>query len=271
MTDRYAVIGYPISHSKSPILHAAFAKQTHQDISYEAILGPLDEFRKTVLGFRSNGGKGMNVTVPFKVQALELADVLTPRAKQARAVNTLSFDQHGIYGDNTDGIGLIRDIQERLGFCLQGKRILILGAGGAARGVILPILDERPEHVAVANRTIEKAKAIQEQFSEFADIPVGGFDDFAGESFDLIINATSAGLSGSHLPLPKGIFNSGAMAYDMVYGREPTYFLTDAISRGVTHVSDGLGMLVGQAAESFMLWRGVHPDPGPVLKMLQEV
>lgn len=271
MTDRYAVIGNPISHSKSPILHAAFARQTHQDISYEAILGPMDRFRETVLAFRNSGGKGMNVTVPFKVQALELADVLTPRAKQARAVNTLTFDQHGIYGDNTDGIGLVRDIQERLDFCLQGKRILILGAGGAARGVILPILDERPEHVALANRTIEKALSIQQQFAEFADIPVGTFDDFAGESFDLIINATSAGLSGSHLPLPKGIFSEGAMAYDMVYGKEPTYFLTDAISRGVSHVSDGLGMLVGQAAESFMLWRGVHPDPAPVLKMLQEL
>lgn len=269
MTDRYAVIGNPIAHSRSPMIHMAFARQCAQDISYETILGPMDRFRETVMEFVEQGGKGMNVTVPFKVLALELATHLTPRAKQAQAVNTLRFTAEGIYGDNTDGIGLVRDIQERMGFALQGKRVLLLGAGGAARGVILPMLDEQPHSITIANRTFEKALALHEQFADFANLQVRHFADLTGESFDLVINATSAGLSGEHLPLPDGIFARGAMAYDMVYGKEPTFFLADAKARGVEHVIDGLGMLVGQAAESFLLWRGVLPNPQPVLDMLR--
>jgi shikimate dehydrogenase len=269
MTDRYAVIGNPIAHSKSPLIHAAFARQTGQDISYEAILGPPDDFRATVLAFRQSGGMGMNVTVPFKLQALELADVLTPRARQAGAVNTLSFRPDGIHGDNTDGIGLVHDIQERLGFPLQGKRILILGAGGAARGVMLPLAEACPAQLALANRTVEKAQAIKAQFAGLVDIQAGSFDDFANGRFDLVINATSAGLHGGELQLPEGLYAPGALAYDMVYGKEPTSFMMDAAARGAAQVADGLGMLVGQAAEAFYIWCGVRPDPAPVLEMLK--
>ncbi len=269
MIDRYAVIGNPIAHSKSPLIHAAFARQTGQDIHYEAIPGPLEGFRETVLAFQKGGGKGMNVTVPFKLQALELADMLTPRARQAGAVNTLSFQPDGIHGDNTDGIGLVRDIQERLGFPLQGKRILILGAGGAARGVMLPLAEAGPAQIALANRTPAKAQALREQFAGLIDLRIGRFDDFAGGRFNLVINATSAGLSGGELALPPGLFADGALAYDMVYGNEPTRFMRDAQANGAAQVADGLGMLVGQAAESFFIWRGVRPDTVPVLEMLK--
>ena len=269
MTDRYAVIGNPIAHTKSPVLHAAFAHQCHQDMSYEAIFGPIGEFRETVEAFRRAGGRGMNVTVPFKVEALALADKLTTRARLAQAVNTLRFDDDGIFGDNTDGIGLVHDIQGRLGFGVEGKRVLILGAGGAARGSVLPLAEQRPACLAIVNRTSEKAEALRTQFAEFATLEAGGYGDVAGRSFDLVINATSAGLHGEHLPLPAGLFAPGALAYDMVYGGTETPFLKDARALGAERVSDGLGMLVGQAAESFFLWRGVRPDTGPVLKSLQ--
>jgi len=269
MSDRYAVIGNPISHTKSPALHAAFARQCGQDITYEAILGPLDGFRETVGDFRRQGGRGMNVTVPFKIEALNLSDRLTTRARLAQAVNTLSFDDNEIFGDNTDGVGLVRDIQGRLGFGLKGKRILILGAGGAARGAVLPLIEELPASVSIVNRTAAKAEALKHQFAEFAEIAAGGFDELAGQSFDLIINATSAGLHGEHLPLPAGVFAPDALAYDMVYGNAETPFQQDARALGAARISDGLGMLVAQAAESFFLWRGVRPDTAPVLKMLR--
>lgn len=269
MSDRYAVIGNPISHTKSPVLHAAFARQCGQDITYEALLGPLGRFRETVDDFRSQGGKGMNVTVPFKVEALNISDRLTTRARLAQAVNTLRFDHDGIFGDNTDGVGLVHDIQGRLGFSLKGKRILILGAGGAARGAVLPLFETAPAALTIVNRTAAKAEALQQQFAEFADISTGGFDALPGQSFDVVINATSAGLHGEHLPLPAGIFAPHALAYDMVYGNTATPFQLDAQTLGAARISDGLGMLVAQAAESFFLWRGVRPDTVPVLKMLQ--
>lgn len=269
MTDRYAVIGNPIAHTKSPVLHAAFARQCQQDMSYEAIFGPIGEFRETVEAFRRAGGRGMNVTVPFKVEALALADKLTTRARLAQAVNTLRFDDDGIFGDNTDGIGLVHDIQGRLGFGVEGKRVLILGAGGAARGSVLPLAEQHPACLTIVNRTPEKAEALKAQFAEFATLEAGGYGDVAGRCFDLVINATSTGLHGEHLPLSAGLFAPGALGYDMVYGGTETPFLKDARALGAAQVSDGLGMLVGQAAESFFLWRGVRPDTGPVLKSLQ--
>ena len=269
MTDRYAVIGNPIAHSKSPVIHAAFARQCGQDIAYEAILGPLDGFRAAVGAFRQAGGKGMNVTVPFKLEALALADKPTERARLAGAVNTLRFDSDGVFGDNTDGIGLVRDIRDRLGFALRNKRILILGAGGAARGVVLPLLEEGPAQLAIANRSVEKAVVLKTQFAPFGELDVGGFADFADGRFDLVINATSASLGGEGLSLPDGLFAPGALAYDMVYGKGTTPFLADARRLGAVRVADGLGMLVEQAAESFFLWRGVRPDTAPVMAMLQ--
>ena len=269
MTDRYAVIGNPIAHSKSPTLHAAFARQCSQDIRYEAILGPLDGFRAAVEAFRQAGGRGMNVTVPFKVEALALADTLTERARLAQAVNTLRFDADGIFGDNTDGIGLVNDIQQRLGFAIGGKRVLILGAGGAARGSVLPLAEAGPARLVIVNRTQAKAEALRAQFAGVAAVDVEPCDGLAGQRFDLVINATSAGLHGESLPLPAGIFAPGALAYDMVYGSTETPFMVAARALGASRVSDGLGMLVGQAAESFFLWRGVRPDTAPVLQMLQ--
>ena len=269
MTDRYAVIGNPIAHSKSPALHAAFARQCGQDIRYEAILGPLDGFRAAVEAFRQAGGRGMNVTVPFKVEALALADTLTERARLAQAVNTLRFDADGFFGDNTDGIGLVNDIQQRLGFAIGGKRVLILGAGGAARGSVLPLAEAGPARLVIVNRTQARAEALREQFAGVAAVDVEPCDGLAGQRFDLVINATSAGLHGESLPLPAGIFAPGALAYDMVYGNTETPFMLAARALGASRVSDGLGMLVGQAAESFFLWRGVRPDTAPVLQMLQ--
>lgn len=270
MTDRYAVIGNPIAQTKSPRLHAEFARQCGQDISYEAILGPLDGFAEAVRAFRQAGGKGMNVTVPFKVQALELADRLTERARLARAVNTLKFDEQGVLGDNTDGIGLVADIRDRLGVDLPGKRILLLGAGGAARGVILPLLEARPASLLIANRTAAKARELIQPFAGGAGLEAGGWDSLAGRQFEVVVNATSAGLGGERLPLPRGLFAAGSLAYDMIYGKGTTPFLAQAAADGAARMADGLGMLVAQAAESFALWRGVRPDIAPVIELLRE-
>lgn len=270
MTDRYAVIGNPIAHSKSPAIHAAFARQCGQDLTYAAILAPLDGFAAAVAAFRQAGGRGMNVTVPFKLAALELADRPTERARLAGAANTLRFDAEGIFADNTDGIGLVRDIRDRLDFALRGRRILILGAGGAARGAVLPLLEEGPAELAIANRSIDKAAALKTQFAPFGALTVGGFGDFAGGGFDLVINATSASLGAESLRLPAGLFAADALAYDMVYGKGATPFLRDALRLGAGRAADGLGMLVAQAAESFFLWRGLRPDTAPVLALLQD-
>jgi shikimate dehydrogenase len=269
MTDRYAVIGNPIAHSKSPLIHAAFARQCGQSLSYEALLAPLDGFAATVAAFRAEGGKGLNVTVPFKLEALALADRPTERARLAGAANTLRFDGESVFADNTDGVGLVRDIRERLGVALRGRRILILGAGGAARGAILPLLEEQPGQLALANRSLEKAAALQAQFAPFGVLMIGRFGDFAGAGFDVVINATSASLGAERLTLPAGLFAPQGLAYDMVYGKGETPFLADARAGGAARQADGLGMLVGQAAESFYIWRGVQPDTEPVLTLLR--
>ncbi|MCB1917456.1 MAG: shikimate dehydrogenase [Rhodocyclaceae bacterium] len=269
MTDRYAVIGNPIAHSQSPRLHAEFARQCHQDISYEAIHAPRDGFADAVAAFRTAGGKGMNVTVPFKLEALDLADTLSERARMAGAVNTLKFDEHGTYGDNTDGVGLVADIRDRLGVDIDGRRVLLLGAGGAARGVILPLLDAGAAALVIANRTPERAVELIAPFGVRAGLHAGGFGMLAKHDFDIVINATSASLSDQSLPLPPDVFADGSLAYDMVYGKGTTRFLADARAHGAAMLSDGLGMLVAQAAESFRLWRGVRPDTVPVMALLQ--
>lgn len=269
MTDLYAVIGNPIAQSKSPQIHAAFARQLDQDLRYDAILAPRDRFVAAIAAFRAAGGRGLNVTVPFKHEAFAFATQRTERAEQAGAVNTLKFDGEAVLGDNTDGAGLVWDISERLGFAVRGKRVLLMGAGGAAHGVMLPLLRQAPAFIAVANRTVAKALDLERQFAPFGKLEGGDYARFAGRQFDLVINATSASLTGELPPLPSGVFALGALAYDMVYANEPTRFLTHARNDGAARLADGLGMLVAQAAESFLLWRGVRPDTAPVIEMLR--
>ena len=270
MPDRYAVVGHPISHSKSPAIHAAFAAQTGQNISYEALLAPLEGFAATVGQFRADGGRGMNITVPFKEEAWRLADRLTERARLAGAVNTFVFDRH-VLGDNTDGAGLVRDL-EWLGGRLDGARALLLGAGGAARGVVLPLLDAGVARLFIANRTADKARGLETHFAGHdsrAALAAGGWQEAADVPYDIVINATSASLSDEAPPLPDGLYAPGSLAYDMVYGRGLTAFLKQARAQGAGTLADGLGMLVEQAAEAFELWRGVRPDTAPVRDMLR--
>lgn len=270
--DRYAVIGNPIAHSKSPQIHAAFAVQTGQRMQYEALLAPLDGFRAAVAAFRHDGGRGLNVTVPFKLEAHALADALSPRAEAAGAVNTLSFDSEGILGDNTDGAGLVRDLLHNLGHPLGGTRVLLLGAGGAARGAVLPLLDERPARLVIANRTVARAGELVARFTPHAivtELSGCGFADLAGQQFDLVINATASSLSNEAPALPAGVYARHSLAYDMMYGRGDTAFMAAARAAGAARLADGLGMLVEQAAESFLLWRGVRPLTPPVLAALR--
>jgi shikimate dehydrogenase len=269
MTDRYAVFGHPIAHSKSPQIHAAFARQTGQDMTYEAILAPLDGFADRVAAFISAGGRGANVTVPFKKEAFKLASRLSPRAQHAGAVNTLVFDADGILGDNTDGAGLVADLTRNLRCEMAGKRILLLGAGGAARGVIEPLLDQQPASLVIANRTVSRARELAELFGHamhHSGVAACSFDA-ADTAFDLIINATAASLAGELPPLSPHIFTADSLAYDMMYGHD-TPFLAFARNHGAATV-DGLGMLVEQAAEAFYLWRGVRPDTAPVIASLR--
>jgi shikimate dehydrogenase len=263
MTDRYAVIGNPVAHSKSPEIHARFAQQTGEQISYERLLAPLDRFEKTVDDFMDAGGRGANVTVPFKLEAYALATELSVRAQAAGAVNTLCLNGDVIFGDNTDGVGLVTDIVQNAGIALHGKRLLLLGAGGAARGVLLPLLEQQPAQLVIANRMLQKATLLVEEFSApHGVLSASGYDTLAGK-YDVIINATSASLADALPPLDGAVFAAGALAYDMMYSRDATPFMRFAAGHGAT-VRDGLGMLVEQAAESFFVWRGVRPDTGPV-------
>ena len=268
MTDRYAVIGNPISHSKSPLIHKLFAEQTGQDMSYEAIEAPLDGFAATVQRLRAEGYKGCNVTVPFKFEAYKLCDQLSDRAREAKAVNTLLFQDGEILGANTDGVGLLADIEKNLGFKLMWKDALLLGAGGAAAGVVWPLFNAGVG-VVIANRTIDKAQVLADEFTGSGTVYARRYDELAGKQFDLVINATSSGLSDELPPLPDGLFKPGALAYDMMYGRE-TPFMAFARKQGAAVVADGLGMLVEQAAEAFYLWRNVRPDTQPVLEKLRK-
>jgi len=263
--DRYAVFGNPIAHSQSPRIHALFAAQTGQDLTYDALLAPVDGFAGAVAAFAAAGGRGANVTVPFKEEAFRLAGEPTARARAAGAVNTLSFEGAVIRGDNTDGAGLVRDIVVNLGLPIAGRRVLLLGAGGAARGVLLPLVNETPSRLVIANRSEDKALQLAANFPGTTGC---GFAALAGQRFDIVVNATSAGLTGSALPLDDSLFASGCLAYEMVYGKQ-TPFMALALLAGAT-VVDGLGMLVEQAAEAFFVWRGVRPQTAPVLQLLRQ-
>ena len=268
MSDHYGVFGNPIAHSKSPAIHTLFARQTRQDMCYEAMLAPMEGFAAAVQAFVDAGGRGANVTVPFKEEAHRLAHRLTPRAERAGAVNTLTFDATGITGDNTDGAGLCADIVGNLNFSIAGKRILLLGAGGAARGVLGPLLDAAPASILVANRSPAKAEELAAAFGPMVQACALAALTTGKSGFDLVINATAASLSGASLALPDGLFAQGALAYDMMYGRD-TPFLAEARRQGVQACADGLGMLVEQAAEAFTVWRGIRPDTNPVLAALR--
>ncbi len=270
MSDRYCVFGNPVGHSRSPAIHAAFAAACHQDLVYEAILAPLEGFAACVRAFVATGGRGANVTVPFKQEACRLATRLTQRARLAGAVNTLSFDGADWLGDNTDGAGLLRDLTHNLGCPIAGRRVLLLGAGGAARGVLGPLLDAAPSRLLIANRRLATANELAGRMAGAGNVGACAYAQLAGECFDLVINATSASLAGDSLPLPDGLFAPGSLAYDMMYGQGQTPFLRLAGSRGATRLADGLGMLVEQAAEAFHLWRGVRPETAPVLAMLRD-
>jgi len=262
MSDKYAVIGNPIAHSKSPWIHAEFARACRQEIEYTRIEAPLDGFAAAVAAFRAAGAKGLNVTVPFKEAAYQLCDRLSDRARAAGVVNTLSFGSE-TRGDNTDGIGLVRDLANQ-GVSLEKKRVLLMGAGGAAQGVAGALLAAGVARLVIANRTAEKALALAARFPSAAGC---GYQALGAEAFDIVVNATSAGLSGESADLPPGPLRPGVLAYDMVYGQE-TAFLA-AARRAGARVCDGLGMLVEQAAESFHVWRGVRPDTRPVLARLR--
>jgi shikimate dehydrogenase len=268
MTDRYAVIGHPIAHSKSPLIHSLFAEATGQNLAYTAIEAPMDGFAETVQAFRDGGGRGLNVTLPFKLQAFEIATDPMERARMAGAANALKFEADRIWAENFDGVGLARDIEHNLGVALAGKRVLICGAGGATRGAILPLAACGPALLAVANRTADTAHRLKLDFAAHVSLQTGGFDALAGETFDVVINATSTGLSDAGLPLPPRLFGPGALAYEMVYGKGLTPFLKQARAAGVAHTADGVGMLVEQAAEAFVWWRGVRPETRPVIQRL---
>ena len=274
MPDRYAVIGHPIAHSKSPLIHSLFAQATGQDMTYGLIDGGAGEggIAQALADFRAAGGRGLNVTLPFKLQALAAADEASEDARLAGAANALRFDAGRIEARNFDGIGLVRDITHNLGVPLAGRRVLVLGAGGATRGALLPIARAGAAHITIANRTADKAQALAQELAPHcgaAALHGGGFDALAGaQAFDVLINATSASLSGEAPPVPPQAFAPHALAYDMVYGKGLTPFLRGAQAAGVTRVADGVGMLVEQAAEAFAWWRGVRPDTREALARL---
>lgn len=269
MSERYAVMGNPIAHSQSPRIHALFARQTGEDLVYNGILVPIDGFAAAVAEFETGGGRGLNITVPFKLEASNEVDRRTVRAERAGAVNTIAMTPAGRLGDNTDGTGLIRDLRHNHGVELHGRRVLVLGAGGAVRGALPSLLAEAPAEVVLANRTRERAEAIAAVLADLGRVTVYDLADLAGERFDLVINGTSAGLQGEIPALPEDLRIGGATAYDMVYGEAPTAFCRWALDHGAARALDGLGMLVEQAAESFLLWRGIRPQTAAVIQALR--
>jgi len=272
MTARYAVIGNPIAHSKSPIIQNAFAAQTGQDMAYERLLAPLDGFRATVERFAAEGGKGLNVTIPFKLEAFDVASAATERATLAGAVNTLKRVGDAWHADNTDGVGLVRDLVHNRGVDVRGRAIAILGAGGAVRGIVKPLLDAGAASITVSNRTMPKAEAIATQFSRYGRVEAVAPAALGGRVHAVVINATSLGMGGTAVdafPFPGSIFAPGAFAYDLIYSDKPTAFMRWAREHGAAGAADGMGMLIEQAAESFALWRGVRPDTKPVFALLR--
>ncbi len=269
-SDQYAVFGNPIRHSKSPEIHAAFAEQSQQDMVYRTHLIEEGLFEESARRFFANGGKGLNITVPCKVDAFRFADTLSDRARRAGAVNTLALQEDGtIYGDNTDGAGIVRDMLENLDWVVSDKRVLILGAGGAVRGILGPLLARKPSHVVVANRTVAKARDLAREFAELGDVRACSYEGLAGSQFDIVINGTSASMSGELPPLPPQLLSDTACCYDMMYAANPTPFMHWAAGEAAWAVSDGLGMLVEQAAESFCIWRGIRPETGPVIERIR--
>ena len=269
--DNYCVMGNPVTHSKSPKIHAAFAEQTGQKIFYQGIFVDKGRFKDAIKEFQDQGGKGLNITVPFKGDAWEVSDQMSHRAKRAAAVNTISFNDEGkIIGDNTDGIGLIRDLTTNHKLSIKDKNILMLGAGGAVRGIMDPLFDELPNRIVIANRTASRAEKLIDTFSDRGDISVCGFDELAGGNFDIIINGTSSSLQGDIPRLPESLINKNTCCYDLMYSETDTPFVAWAKVHGAGMALDGLGMLVEQAAESFFIWRGVRPETSKVIQMLNE-
>ncbi|TQV70693.1 shikimate dehydrogenase [Exilibacterium tricleocarpae] len=270
-SDQYAVFGNPIAHSKSPQIHQWFARQTRQSITYTRQRVEEGQFESAAARFFCDGGRGLNITAPLKLNAFTYADRVTERAERAGAVNTLALQDDGsVLGDNTDGVGMVTDITANLGWDVSAKRVLILGAGGAVRGVLQPVLEQGPEQLLIANRTVAKALQLSRSFRDLGRVQVCGFEDLADRQFDLVINGTAASLAGDLPPLPDDLLAADAHCYDMMYGAAPTVFLRWARARGAVGIADGLGMLVGQAAESFYLWRGVRPDTAPVIQLLRQ-
>lgn len=269
MTDTYAVFGNPIAQSKSPAIHRHFCEQTGEDMAYTKQLVPEGEFRQAADAFFADGGRGLNVTVPFKLDAYEYANHLTARAQRAGAVNLLIKENDGsITGDNSDGIGMVNDMLN-MGWELGDKKVLLLGAGGAVRGVLEPVLSQQPKCLTIANRTVSKAEQLARDFHDLGTVSACSFDDLSGQRFDVIINGTSASLHGDLPPLPDQLLAPKAACYDMMYGAEPTVFLSWAATQGADQLADGLGMLVGQAAESFYAWRHIRPEVVPVITELR--
>jgi len=267
--DDYAVMGNPISHSKSPSIHTLFAEQTTQSILYTAIQVDLGGFTQAVGNFVASGGKGLNITVPFKQEAWALVNQRSERAERAGAVNTIKIEDDQLYGDNTDGVGLVNDLTSNHGIELKDKNILLMGAGGAARGVLVPLLKENPSSLFIANRTPDKAKDLAEDFSNTGNIEGGGYESLTDKKFDVVINATAASLQGELPPLPDTLLNNNASCYDMMYSAKPTPFMKWATEHNAKNVLDGLGMLVEQAAESFYIWRDVKPETQQVINRLR--
>jgi len=274
MTDRYAVIGYPIGHSKSPMIHRLFAEQTQQTLSYEAILVDTDDssFKWAISDLKNRGYKGINITVPYKLDAFENADQLTERAQTAHAVNTYTFNEDGTTtGDNTDGIGLINDIEINGGRLFKNKNVLILGAGGAVQGILGPLIDKLPAMIHIANRTANRAEVLGKRFTTDIPISASGWDNIPAEHFDIIINGTSASLEGKLPPISSDVIRDDSLVYDMMYGQKPTVFMDWAQqAQPGCKTMDGLGMLVGQAAEAFYVWRGIRPETAPVIEAVRE-
>jgi len=263
MADLYAVFGNPLSHTKSPLIHGEFARQTGQDLQYIAIEAPQDGFSPSVVAFRARGGRGINITAPFKVEAFAMATERRPRAEQAGASNAIKFEGDQIIAENFDGVGLVTDIQDNLGVPIRGRRVLMLGAGGAARGAALPI--QKPAELAIVNRTVSKAHALREQFSPFGNVVSGGYADLNGNTFDIVINATSASFRGELPPITERVFARNGLGYELAYGKGLTPFLRLAQQAGVDRLTDGAGMLVEQAAAAFEWWRGVRPATRPMI------
>jgi len=270
LIDRYAVMGNPIAHSKSPLIHTEFARQTNQQLQYTTELVGIGELAQAVKQFQSRHGKGLNITVPFKQDAFALAHELSPRAQRAGAVNTLVLrGTDDYYGDTTDGVGLVNDLVNNHQISLRQKNILLLGAGGAVRGVIEPLMQQSPHRLVIANRTADKAVQLAADFSDLGSIHGCGFAELNEEKFDLVINGTSASLQGELPPLPDKLLANNAVVYDMMYGANPTLFMQWGTEHGATLSLDGLGMLVEQAAESFYIWRGVRPQTRPVIELIR--